>query len=428
MFSIRRPYRRCVVRYVLAIAVIGVFGQSAFAAERPANQAPKALQSALRDAWQHHPDSRSIDAQLSAARARLQAASQPLYNPELVLSQDEDGPERTIAAGMNLTLDLAGKRRARRDAASAQVALTTAEAQVLRRDFVRDWLLSWSDTRNARRRLAIGNRRQALLQRFAELARKQFSVGDISGLERDLALFAREQSTAENAQLMTDLIDAEARFRVVGGVTETAHTESPFEFGAPEMAQFDSGTQALPEWLTAKSALDLANREVIVANKNRQADPTIGAYSSRKDFNGRGARYDAYGVSISIPLHVRNTYRAEVLAAQSDVDVAEARLKRVELALETNRRRAAESYAGTRAAWQVWQSSQGTDIDRRTDLLEKLWREGEMSTSEYLLQLNQTLEAQMAGLELESRLFRAYTDYLVFSGQLEQWAGMEGAP
>ena len=51
-----------------------------------------------------------------------------------------------------------------------------------------------------------------------------------------------------------------------------------------------------------------------------------------------------------------------------------------------------------------------------------------MSTADYLLQLKQTLDTQLAGAELEARVWRSYADYLAATGQLERWAGLEGTP
>jgi len=44
------------------------------------------------------------------------------------------------------------------------------------------------------------------------------------------------------------------------------------------------------------------------------------------------------------------------------------------------------------------------------------------------VQLRQTLDTQLAGAELEARVWRAYTDYLAATGQLERWAGLDGTP
>jgi cobalt-zinc-cadmium efflux system outer membrane protein len=61
-------------------------------------------------------------------------------------------------------------------------------------------------------------------------------------------------------------------------------------------------------------------------------------------------------------------------------------------------------------------------------LLERLWREGELSTADYLLQLKQTLDTQLAGADLEARLWRTYADYLAATDRLDDWAGLERTP
>ena len=80
-----------------------------------------------------------------------------------------------------------------------------------------------------------------------------------------------------------------------------------------------------------------------------------------------------------------------------------------------------------RKASQLWRSSKGTSVERRSDLLEKLWRAGELSTADYLLQLKQTLDTALAGAELEGRLWRSSTEYLSATGQLENWLGLDNA-
>ena len=101
---------------------------------------------------------------------------------------------------------------------------------------------------------------------------------------------------------------------------------------------------------------------------------------------------------------------------------------RVRLQLEADRQRVRDRYAAAQAAWSRWSSSRGTDVERRTSLLERLLREGELSPSDYLLQLRQTLDTQLAGADLEARVWRTYTDYLATTGQLECWAGLEATP
>lgn len=418
--------RRLVARAVMVGLAGGLWLSVANAAEPNTASAP--VRQALQAAWQQHPSYRATEAQLAAARARLDAAGQPLYNPELEFAGDDEGPERTTSAGLNLTLDLSGKRRVRRDAASARVDLATAEARVRRRDFARQWLTGWADLKAAQERVRTGERRLTLVSRFADLAEKQYAADDISGLERDLAQLARDEAQAEQSQLLAEQAEAEARFRTVGGSVDVmaAATLPTDNLPVPEPAT--SALQALPDWQAAEAAAMAAEREVAVARRNRIADPTVGAYGGRKEYEVGGPRDNVYGVTVTIPLFVRNSYRAEVVAAQADSDAAQAELQRVQLELEADRRRAIDSYAATYTAWSGWKRSRGTDVDRRAGLLERMWREGELSTADYLLQLKQTLDTQLAGADLEGRLWRTYADYLAATGRLDDWAGLERTP
>jgi len=426
MYLFRLPRRLLVVRLaVVVLAAFSLLGQVA-AAQSSDPSAPLAIRDALQAAWARHPGSRATEAQLAAAQARLNAAGQPIYNPEIELSADDEGPDRTGTIGLNLTLDLSGKRGVRRDAASARLDLVSAQARLRRRDFAKQWFTSWAEVHTSRQRVSTGERRLGLMTRFGDIAEKQFLADDISGLERDLALLARDEAQAEQSQLIADQADAEARFRGVGGSLESLAALTLPTDTLPPPAAVVASVEQLPDWQAAQAALLATEREVAVARRNRIADPTVGLRGGRIDYGN--VRDRVIGVSISVPLFVRNGYRAEVVAAQADVDVAAADADRVRLELEADRRRAIDSYAAAQSTWTRWKASRGTDIERRTTLLERLWREGELSTANYLQQLKQTLDTQLAGAELEARLWRSYTDYLAATGQLERWAGLEGTP
>jgi cobalt-zinc-cadmium efflux system outer membrane protein len=387
--------------------------------------APETLRAALQSAWQKHPNQRAVQAQLAAAQARLEAAAKPLYNPELELSRSGEGPDRTNSAGVALTLDLGGKRYARRDAAAAKLSLSEAQAQLQRRDFARRWFDAWIDWNASDRRAKTGERRVASMTRFADLAVKQFEADDISGLDRDVAALARDEAEAAQSVLVAERAEAEARLRALGGEPATAG-ELPDSSALPGAEPLgEESLQQLPEWLVAEAARGAAEREIVVAERNRITDPTVSVGGGRIRYGENGLKDDVFGVSVSIPLFLRNDHRAEVAAARADADVSAAEAERVRMELAAQQRKAVDSYAATLAAWRSWKSSRGTEIERRAQLLEKSWREGELSTADYLLQIKQTLDTALAGAELEARLWRNYADYLVAGNRFERWVGLE---
>lgn len=394
----------------------------------PLPPAPPSLRTAIDAAWRAHPGQRAVEAGLAASRARLRAAERPLHNPELEVARDDGGAETTTSIGLRMALDLADKRGARRDIAGARVDLAAAEARLRRREFVRAWLAGWADTRAARERVAAGGDRLALTARFAGLAARQFDAGDISGLERDLALLARDEASAEQSRLLVEQAEAEARFRSVGGQPDDVVAVDAAADDLPPPVPPSGELQALPDWQVAQAAATVAEREVVGARRERIADPVLGAYGGRKRYDPGGPDDTVYGVTVTVPLFVRNGYRAEVVAAEAEADAARAEQERVRLALAADRRRAVDSYAAARSAWTGWRDSRGTDVSRRAALLERLWREGELSTADTLLQLKQTVDTRLAGAELQARLWRTWTDYLAATGRLEAWAGLEAMP
>ena len=388
--------------------------------------APAPIREALVRAWRDHPAAAAVDAQLAAAQARLAAAGQPLYNPEAEFSVEDEGPDRTATGGLSLTFDWRNKRGARRDAAAARLTQAEAKARLTRRDFAQQWLAAWADLKTAREQVAIGERRLASVARFAEVARKQFSAQDISGLERDLAQLAMDEAQAEQSTLVAAQADAGARFRALGGRPDQVVAASLPTDQLPVPPPATRPVMQVPELQLAEAAAVAAEREVAVAQRNRSADPTLGIRAGRIEMNGMSDT--VAGFTVSIPLFVRNSYGAEVMAARADAAAIGAEAARIRLQLEADRQRVRDSYAAAQAAWSRWSSSRGTDVERRTSLLERLLREGELSPSDYLLQLRQTLDTQLAGADLEARVWRTYTDYLATTGQLECWAGLEATP
>ncbi|WP_242112153.1 TolC family protein [Luteimonas aquatica] len=425
------------VRFAAAAASIAVacmLAMPARAADPPVSpsdaiaqaRAPDAVREAVRDAWLRYPGQQAAQAQLAATQARRDAAAQPLYNPELSFNRDDEGTDVTTTAGASLTLDLSGKRRVRRDAAEARVDQSAATAKLLRRDFARRWFADWSALQSAQRRVAVGERRLSLTRRFAEIAGRQFAAGDISGAERDLAQLAHDEAQAQQATLVAERAQAEAGFAALGGDAQALQAQALPSDSLPPPVAADEAVEGLPEWQVADAAARVAEREIAVARRNRVPDPTVGFNAGRIRMGG--ASDNVFGVSLSIPLFVRNSYRAEVVAANADADAANAERRRVALELGAERRRATDSYASALSAWKQWRGSRATDVERRADLLERTWREGEISTSDYLLQLKQSLDTALAGAELEARLWQTYTDYLAAVGRIERWAGLEATP
>jgi cobalt-zinc-cadmium efflux system outer membrane protein len=127
------------------------------------------------------------------------------------------------------------------------------------------------------------------------------------------------------------------------------------------------------------------------------------------------------GLKVSIPLPVLNTGRAEVDTARAEADAAAATLQSRRWTLSAAQQEARGRYDALRSAAEAFRRGRAAAFEDRATLLERLWSAGEISTSDYLVQLKQSLDTALSGLDLESRAWQAWFDYLSAAGRLTEW-------
>src|SRR5690625_2985753 len=419
-----------VFRTVLVGTACSLFALALHAAPRPdqippnpssttvATTAPGALQTAMRRVWEASPQVQAARAELDAARARAQAAAQPLYNPSLDLSAENADVNRRTA-GLSLTLDLSGKRRARANQGQADLRVSEASYTLLRRDIAAQWLTAWSTATLAARQAELGRQRLAMMKRFDELAAKRLKIGVISSPERDLAGLALGEARVQQATLEGNEAAARASLVAIGG--KMAGRLPPLPQVLPPHAESvrPRPLDELPKLVQARSQLASAQAGVTVARRARIPDPTL-SLTGGQVRNGP-ITDQVIGLSVSIPLPVLNTGRAEVAAANAEVSAASASMRAKTQLARATLQEAQARYNALRSAAKAFRQGRAAAFEERTALLEKLWRAGEIGTSDYLIQLKQSLDTALSGQELESRTWRAWFDYLTAAGRLVDW-------
>jgi cobalt-zinc-cadmium efflux system outer membrane protein len=77
------------------------------------------------------------------------------------------------------------------------------------------------------------------------------------------------------------------------------------------------------------------------------------------------------------------------------------------------------------SAWKEWEGTGLEDVDTQTAQLQDLWEAGELSTSEFLLQVQQTLDTRATAVSLKQDVFEAWLAWLSASGLIDQWLQLE---
>jgi len=408
----------CACVFFVTPAPASTSGAVIHAEPRTAAEVAAVLQPSLRRAWEASPQVQLAEAELRAARARASAAAQPVYNPSIQIDGENADVDRRTA-GVSLTLDMSGKRQARVAESDAETRAREAALLLARRDTAAAWLKAWAGVSLAEEQSAMGSRRMALMRRFDDLAAKGLRVGDISLPERDLASLALGEAAMQQATLLGQEAALRGALAAVAG-GDTARLP-PFPHVLPPEADSVQPvtTEQRPLLLRTRAERDRADAGVTVARRARAPDPTVSLTGGRVRSGTRTDR--VVGISVSIPLPVRNTGRADIAAAQADADAAFASHRAASMQADAGLVQARATYVALRDAMAVVQQGRAAALDERSRTLEKLWQAGEIDTTDYLTQLKQGLDTALGALALESQAWQAWFDYLAAAGRLTDW-------
>jgi len=361
-----------------------------------------------------HPAMQAADASLEAARARVNAAAQPLYNPELEFEyENTDAVTRT--GGISQAIDWADKRGARASIATHELLAAEAEQAAMRQSLAAEILSALADATTAVALQGMGDQRSELMERFGELAERRRKAGDLSQVELDLARLAVAEARFQQASVITAKIQSLQALIAVAG--NDAGDWPVFPAALPELEQLDHGMllQSLPVLRQSLARVAAARATIRLRSRERRPDPTITLRA------GTEASESLTGVSLSIPLFVRNSLRAEVDIASAELLEAERAAndlyRRSQAALEA----AGLIYQLSRSAWQTWENSGAVSLGKQIKLLQRLWQAGEISTTDYLVQLKQALDTRASAIEQRGGMQQAWVDWLLASGRIDNW-------
>lgn len=226
---------------------------------------------------------------------------------------------------------------------------------------------------------------------------------------------------------------AQARFRLADAVAKHAQAHQAlialagsdreqwpalsFAMPAPDDKRetIEATVRQLPQMQAALARVQAAKGEVAVRRGQTAANPTLSFRAGKEE------RDALLGVSLSIPLQVRNNFRAEVDAASAGVIEAEKASLDTFRKLKSRLQMARVSYRLSREAWQTWLQYGAGTLKDQVELLERLWEAGELSTTNYLIQLNEALQTRASAIEQRGRMWSDWSEWLLASGRISHW-------
>lgn len=368
----------------------------------------------------------AAEAVLRAHRAREAGAERSYDNPELSVDAEEvggfdtdakeDHRERRYVIGVTQQLDLFGKRRARVATAKAERLVAEAELEDARAAATAELLNALARHQTAEAQVALLLQHESTMGDFDTLAARRRVAGDISGMAAGVATLALAETRMWRAEVEAERAAARQSVQNVTFADEGAWPALDFDPPPLENAVAEA-VAALPAVRAARRRADAANAAVQTERRARRPDPVVGAGVGRES----GVRL--VELSVSVPLPVLNRSAHSVPAAEAD----ETALRREadDLAHRARARllASAERYGIARRAWDEWQEGGAAALDAREALARRSWEAGELTPAEYLVHVEAVVGLRVRGLDLRRTLWEAWFEWLLASGQLEQWLG-----
>ncbi len=380
--------------------------------------APDALAQSIGAILPSHPLTRAAKARLEAARANLRAADKGSYNPELEIDT-EDTDINTSYIQLSQTFDVGGKRGSRTSMAEAGLIRARAE-YIQARQSLSNKLLSAMAENNTRQQLArLAERGLKLMKEFADIAEQRHRAGDLNQVELDLARLAYNEALMQHAQALADAAESNQRLRALFADDTDNLPALPESMPTPRLPDdMDPFLLGLPAMQALRAEVDVAKYNVKLRQSERSWDPTFALRGGRED------QQTLLGATFSIPLNIVNAYKAEVDVANQERISVEQEAQQMFRNLRGEVLSTTERYRLLQVAWRNWKQSGRISVNRQLKLIKKLWRAGDMSTAEYLIQLKQALDTQAAGLSLRGQLWRSGFNWMNTTASIDTWLNL----
>ncbi|MBL4853011.1 MAG: TolC family protein [Robiginitomaculum sp.] len=361
-----------------------------------------------------HPAMQAAQAAVEAEKARARGKGRKLYNPNLEVDL-ETGEVETATIGLSQTIDRHGKRQVLQDAGRDNVFAAQAALELVEKTLQAELLQALSEYQINTDMVAMAGRKVTFSRDFLKLAERRKAAGDLSSSEVLTAQLSLAGSLADLARAKSEKSRAVQALTTLSGAILT---DWPLLEGTPNGSRAvgrQTNPQDLPEVRLASARSRAFRSRIAVAKKMRKTDPTVGG---RLGVEGSSV---LFGVTLAIPLQINNKYYDSIDVAKAESLEAEAGLARIRRQTIARLRGTERRFEATEQAWSDWQKSGALQLDTQRSLLKRLWEAGELNAVNYLIQFDQTFDAESASAELKAALWRSWFERLDASNSIPQW-------
>tara|TARA_R110002167_G_scaffold43085_5_gene130477 strand:- start:3119 stop:4369 length:1251 start_codon:yes stop_codon:yes gene_type:complete len=390
-----------------------IFSQSIIAAQEQSTNSTKEVW--LAQQVNKHPDIVSARETMNAIFSMAQGNKQPLYNPDLQTGYEREGDANNFTIGLNQKIDWWDKRETRAQIADFSLTQASKHFNYLVQEktaLALQALVTWQATK---KQSIIALQQEQQLGTMLDIVTKRQQSGDLGQIDAELTFLSLTQMLNVTAKTQVQLKQSEAQ------VKELLQDWTPDRVVLPAQGLTFSNYELSPQWLEqhplvieAKVQWQISKGDAQLAILDTKAEPTIGVNVGKTD------RENTLGVTFSMPLNIRNNFSGQAKAANQQSIAAEANFRSIFRKQKYAIQAATDTLVTYQHNYQRWQKLMDGRDKHSGDLLHKQWQSGDLSTTEYLLALQQRAEGLNAGIELQSQYQLSQIEWLLQVGQVNQ--------
>ncbi len=384
----------------------------------PAQPIDPALPAFVRQVWQQSPLVQAAQASIKAAQIRAEGANKPLHNPTLELGAERTN-SNTATIGLSQTLDWSNKQGALSQIANRQLQTAVAERQAIRQRLSAETLYALARHFTAEKMLILSQRRGQLMRKFIHTVKQRQAAGDMAALDVTLAQVVYSEALMTQATRESELAEADAALQAVSGLSMKRWPQLPAQLSAPPKQADATLLLSMPQLIVLRSRMEIANAHIQLAQREGRIDPTIGIHAGREDSE------TLLGLSIEIPLFIRNNYSTSTHAAVQEALAEELTFRDANQRASAHLSGALARFKHTSQAWQTWVSTGHQAHREQRVLLEQMWQTGELSSTDFVIHLQQNIDTQAVATTLMGEVWQAAIAWLEASGQIDLWLGLD---
>ncbi|EPY00958.1 TolC family protein [Magnetospirillum fulvum] len=379
-----------------------------------------------------HPRSHQARSDVERARAEAEVLAQPLYNPELGFSGEHKRTPAGTDSGtgettwtrvveVSLTTDFGAKQQRRSEIGTQGVDVANAGEAEARLALVSEALTRLARYQGALDKEALAARQEAAMASFMRLAERQRKAGDSSAADLSLARLALAETARLRADARVDLARAREEVRGLCACVPDEIAQLPPQLPIEDAVVGEDIDRVLdrhPILRGLRARVEVARSELRLSEEERIPDPTFRL--------GGGSEGDATLVTfgVSVPIPVLNSGSAKVRASGRGLVTAEAAEATARREIATELAAARASYVEAHRGWRMWRDQAMAPIEQQAALMERMWLGGEITATDYFIQIRETARVAQQGSELKTSAWTSLATVLKASNGFETFMGL----